>query len=40
MAVLGEEVHDLMLGRTSPRAMLRKAQNRIDSIMRGRGYYA
>jgi multiple sugar transport system substrate-binding protein len=40
MAVLGAEVHDLMLGRTSPRAMLRNAQNRIDSIMRGRGYYA
>ena len=40
MAVLGEEVHDLMLGVTGPRAMLRQAQNRIDAIMRGRGYYA
>ena len=40
MAVLGEEVHDLMLGLTSPRAMLRQAQNRIDAIMRARGYYS
>lgn len=40
MAVLGEEVHDLMLGTTTARAMLRQAQNRIDAIMRARGYYA
>jgi multiple sugar transport system substrate-binding protein len=40
MAVLGEEVHDLMLGATGPRQMLRRAQNRIDAIMRGHGYYA
>jgi len=40
MAVLGAEVHELMLGQTTPRAMLRQAQNRIDEIMRARGYYA
>jgi multiple sugar transport system substrate-binding protein len=39
LGILGEEVHDLMLGTIAPRVMLRQAQARLDAIMRERGYY-
>jgi multiple sugar transport system substrate-binding protein len=39
IAVLGEAVHDLMLGKTGVKAMLRQAQARIDALMRERGCY-
>ncbi|MBV9637600.1 MAG: sugar ABC transporter substrate-binding protein, partial [Methylobacteriaceae bacterium] len=39
LMILGEEVHDLMLGEIAPRTMLRQAQGRIDAVMRERGYY-
>jgi multiple sugar transport system substrate-binding protein len=39
LSALGEEVHDMMLGKIGPSAMVRQAQARIDGIMRERGNY-
>jgi multiple sugar transport system substrate-binding protein len=39
LSILGEEVHDLMLGERTTKAMLSRAQARIDAVMRERGYY-
>jgi multiple sugar transport system substrate-binding protein len=39
LAILGEEAHDFMLGNIKAEPMLRRAQARIDVVMRERGYY-
>ncbi len=39
IAIIGEEMHDLLQGAQSVNAALRNAQNRADALMRSRGHY-
>ncbi|MDE0306015.1 MAG: extracellular solute-binding protein [Albidovulum sp.] len=39
IAVAGEEMHDMLLGRKSASAALHNCQNRADALMRARGHY-
>ena len=39
LSVLGEEIHDLMLKRSSVRVALARAQDRVDQLMRQNGCY-
>lgn len=39
MDILGEEIHNMMRGETSPRSALARSQSHIDALMRTREYY-
>jgi multiple sugar transport system substrate-binding protein len=39
VAILGEEVHDMLSGEKPVREALAAAQNRVDALMRAQGYY-
>ena len=39
IAIAGEELHDMLLGRKSADAALKDSQNRADALMRARGHY-
>jgi multiple sugar transport system substrate-binding protein len=39
VAIVGEEIHDMLSGAKSPRRALEAAQDRVDALMRARGHY-
>jgi len=39
VAIIGEEIHDMLSGATSVKQALGRAQNRVDALMRSHGHY-